>query len=102
MAADDSSLKHYFIYYCIRDGVDVDDAHASVRNMQLALGKQTGVMGRLFVRNHEDTTWMEVYAGVANTGAFEQALREGVGQHGLEGIIQPGSARHMECFVECV
>ena len=102
MPADDSTLKNYFIYYRIRDGVDIDDAHASVRDMQLALSKKTGIVGRLFVRDHEDTTWMEVYEGVSEMIAFELALREGVEQHDLERIIQPGSARHMECFLECV
>ncbi|MCK9260817.1 MAG: DUF4936 family protein [Azoarcus sp.] len=102
MSSDNSPLKHYFIYYRIRDGADIDDAHASVRAMQLALGKKTGIVGRLFVRDHEETTWMEVYEGVSGTIAFELALREGVEQHDLESIIQPGSARHMECFLECV
>ncbi|MBR0565762.1 DUF4936 family protein [Azoarcus sp. L1K30] len=102
MAADDKAPRHYFIYYRVRDDVDVDDAHATVRSMQVELEKACGVAGRLFIRAHEDATWMEVYEGVTEPERFEHALREGVVQHALEDIVQPGAARHMECFVECV
>ena len=102
MPDDETLLQHYFIYYRIRDDIDVDDAHASVRNMQVELQKKCGVAGRLFIRSHEDATWMEVYEGVSAPQAFEQALSEGIRTHDLEDLVQQGSARHMECFIECV
>lgn len=95
-------LKNYFIYYRIRDGLDPDDAHASVKGMQAALERRTGVRGRLFSRFHEDATWMEVYESVDAPEAFEQALREELEHHRVDDLVQPGSARHVECFVECV
>lgn len=94
--------KNYFIYYRIRDDLDPDDAHASVRSMQSALERRTGVRGRLFTRFHEDATWMEVYEGVDAPESFEQALRDELQRHRLDELIQPGSARHLECFIECV
>lgn len=95
-------LKNYFIYYRIRDGLDLDDAHTSVRSMQAALERRTGVRGRLFSRFHEDATWMEVYENVDTPEAFEQILREELEHHRVGELVQPGSARHLECFVECV
>lgn len=95
-------LKNYFIYYRVRADQDLESARASVRSMQLALEHRTGVRGRLFARCHEDLTWMEVYEGVTAAGDFEQALREGIEAQRLEALVEPGSARHAECFVECV
>lgn len=102
MSDDEPLLQHYFIYYRIRDDIDVDDAHASVRSMQIDLQKKSGVAGRLFIRSHEDATWMEVYEGVSAPQAFEQTLSELIRIHGLEDLVQQGSARHMERFTECV
>lgn len=94
--------KHYFIYYRIRDDLDRDDAHAIVRGMQVALERRTGVHGRLFTRCHEDATWMETYEAAGDSGDFEHALRDETARHGVDELVQPGSARHLECFVECV
>jgi len=43
---------------------------------------------------------MEIYRGVRDRQAFEAALEAAVEANRLDEIIEPGSARHLECFVE--
>ena len=101
MTASDTAPVHYYIYYRIRDDIDRDDAHAGVRAMQAALAARTSVRGRLMERRGDDATWMEIYESVADAAAFEVALAAETEAHGLAGLIEPGSARHIERFVEC-
>lgn len=95
-------LLHYYVYYRVRPGVDLDDAQASVRAMQSALAARTGVAGRLMERLGDATTWMEIYEPVADPVAFEAALESEAAAFRLAELIEPGSARHVERFEECV
>lgn len=97
----DSSRTHYFIYYRIRAGVDAPDARAQVRAMQLALAGRTGVAGRLMERRDDGVTWMEIYEGIMDPAVFDEALDSETAAHQLADLIEPGSARHVERFVEC-
>ncbi len=101
MAISETARIHYFIYYRIRAGVDRDDAHANVRAMQAAIAARTMVSGRLMERRGDDATWMEIYESVADPAAFEAALGAETEAHRLADLIEPGSARHLERFVEC-
>lgn len=101
MTPDNASKTHYYVYYRVRGDTEREDAHASVRAMQAALTRSTGVEGRLMERFGDDVTWMEVYEAVEDTAAFEAALRVEVEHHGLADLVEPGSARHLERFVEC-
>lgn len=92
---------HYFIYYRVRAEIDRDDAHASIRCMQAALTRRTGVVGRLMERRNDDSTWMEIYESVINPDAFEIALHAETGDHKFDELLEPGTARHIERFVEC-
>lgn len=90
---------HYFIYYRVRaDGVR---ARATVQAMQASLATRTGVAGRLLERCGDDATWMEIYESVADPAAFEAALGSEIEAHKLAALIEPGSTRHLERFVEC-
>ncbi len=93
---------HYFVYYRVRDDIDADDAHATVRAMQAALARRTGVEGRLMVQVHDDITWMEIYPGIDHPEAFEAALEEAATAHDVAALVAPGAARHLERFTECV
>lgn len=101
MALSETARIHYFVYYRIRADVDRDDAHANVRAMQVTLAARTKVSGRLMERRGDDATWMEIYESVADPAAFEAALAAETEVHRLADLIEPGSARHLERFVEC-
>ena len=101
MSGDASACVHYFVYYRVRADAEHEDAEATVRAMQAALERRTGVAGRLMERRGDAVTWMEVYEGVADPDAFEAALRIEVDAHRVANIVEPGSARHTERFVEC-
>lgn len=101
MTPDNAAKTHYYVYYRVRQDAEREDAHATVRSMQAALGRSTGVEGRLMERYGDDVTWMEVYESVVDSQAFEAALRVEAERHGLDELIEPGSARHLERFVEC-
>lgn len=101
MPMPETRRVHYFIYYRIRAGADRDDARATVRQMQAALAARTGVTGRLMERCGDDATWMEIYESVSDTSAFDVALTGATDAHRLNDLVEPGSARHIERFVEC-
>ena len=93
---------HYFIYYRIREDCDPDIAHNSVRTMQADIEEQTGIAGRLMIRIHDDATWMEIYENVFDAEKFEQVLQDAVDANDLIALVEPGAARHIERFTECV
>lgn len=93
---------HYFVYYRIREDLDHDIAHNDIRTMQAELEQQTGVTGRLMIRIHDDATWMEIYENIFDAEKFELALQTAVDTHGLIDLVEPGAARHIERFSECV
>lgn len=90
---------HYFIYYRVR--ADATRARATVRSMQASLATRTGVAGRLLERCGDGATWMEIYESVTDPAAFEAALASEIEAHKLAALIEPGSTRHLERFVEC-
>lgn len=101
MTPDNAAKTHYYVYYRVRQDAEREDAHATVRSMQAALARSTGVEGRLMERYGDDVTWMEVYESVVDPQAFEAAMRVETERHALGELVEPGSARHVERFVEC-
>ncbi len=91
----------YYVYYRIRTDVEHDDLGASVRAMQASIKRATGITGRLLWRASDDRTWMEIYERVVDTAIFETTLQRETENAGVLSYIEPGSARHMERFVEC-
>ena len=101
MTSQAPTRVHYYVYYRVRADVGHEDAEATVRAMQAALERRTGVAGRLMERRDDAVTWMEVYEGVADPQAFEAALRIETDEYRVASIVEPGSARHTERFIEC-
>lgn len=93
-----SSVVELYIYY------RVDDVAAAIERaqaMQQALATRSGIRGRLMQRRDDAHTLMEIYPGVTDAAAFETALAEAVTACGLDALVQPGTARHVERFA-CV
>jgi len=91
----------YFVYYRVRGGLDTGSVRARVKLMQASLAQGfDDLETRLLQRADEAATWMEIYRGVRDRQAFEAALEAAVRDNRLDEIIEPGSARHLECFVE--
>ena len=101
MTLHEPARIHYYVYYRVRADVSHEDAEATVRAMQAALERRSGVAGRLMERRDDAVTWMEIYEGVADPPAFEAALQIEAEAHRVAHIVEPGSARHVERFVEC-
>lgn len=102
MSGEAPAPVHYYVYYRVRGDTGHEDAEASVRAMQASLERRTGVTGRLMERRGDEVTWMEVYESVGDPVVFEAALQIEAAAHRVNDLVEPGSARHMERFVECV
>lgn len=88
----------YYIYY--RSNESAARVRAIVDGLFKALERDTGVRGRLLRRADDQTTWMEVYEGVDDATAFEQALARAVGDHSVRTLLAPGADRRIERFIE--
>ncbi len=88
---------NYYIYY--RTAADAGRVRAAVGSMQTALAETTGISGRLLRRADDATTWMEIYADVADRQRFESALAAAVERFGVDALLAAGAARHVERFV---
>ena len=56
------------------------------------------IAGRLVRKRGDPSNWMEIYEGVRDAAAFEHNLALAVQAAHFENVMEPGSARHMECF----
>lgn len=102
MLSDDiSRTLSYYVYYRIRANADHGDARRRVRAMQQRLADTLGLTCRLLQRRDDEHTWMEVYETVTDATGFEIALKHEVEAARIQDLIEPGSARHIERFVEC-
>jgi len=87
----------YYIYYRV-DAAAAAAGAAAARGLIEAVRVATGVTGRLLRKRGEPLLWMEVYEGVTDAASFERALAQAVASADLQRCLQPGSARHVECF----
>ena len=85
----------YYIYYRVARPAQ---AQTLVRQIQAELKTRYSVVGRLVRKRDDATTWMEIYEGVQDAAAFEHYLALSVQAAHFENVLEPGSARHMECF----
>lgn len=90
---------HVYVYYRIAAS-DQDAAADAVRRILAAVASATGVMGRCMRREDDPETWMEVYDAVGDAAAFCATLAGVAGTEGLDALIAPHGARHVERFVE--
>ena len=89
----------YYIYYRV-DAVQVSECAAAVQKLLAAVRERTGIQGRVLKKRNEPLLWMEIYEPVADEAKFEWELAEAVAASGITALLQTGSTRHVECFVE--
>lgn len=87
----------YYVYYRV-DPAKAGACEPRVRELLVLMRKVTGVQGRLMVKEGEANLWMEVYDNVENDSKFEWELADAAGQLKIQDYLQPGTARHVECF----
>jgi len=88
--------RSYYVYY--RSAAPAAAVREAVAAMQATLARGTGVHGRLLRRVEGDGTWMEIYEGVDDPEAFERELAAAAASPGVQGLLAPGAARHVERF----
>lgn len=89
----------YYVYY----RVDPERSGACAlraRELIEAMGRSTGVRGRLLRKRGEPHLWMEVYERVSAPEQFEAELARAVARLRMEEFLVPGTPRHIECFEE--
>ena len=89
--------RHYYVYYRI-DPQRADEAARTIDALQRDLRGRTGIDGRRVRRAEDPSTWMEIYEKVVEHAPFESALRELGAREGVQRVLAPGAARHVECF----
>jgi hypothetical protein len=85
----------FFIWYEIAG--DPRSARAAVDALMDDVARTTGIRGRLHVRHDRPTTWMEIYADVADPAGFADEIAAAVKRHDV--MQHTGGARHAEAFV---
>jgi hypothetical protein len=85
----------YFIWYEIAG--DPRSARAAVDALMADVARATGIRGRLHIRRDRPTTWMEIYADVADAAGFEGELAAAVKRNDV--TRHTVGARHTEAFV---
>ena len=85
----------YYIYYRVAQPAR---ARTLVRDIQTELKSRTGIDGRMLRKRDDPTTWMEIYEGVGDAGAFERCLAAAVQATSFAAVLVTGGVRHTECF----
>ena len=85
----------FFVWYEIAG--DPQRARAAIDSLMADVARTTGIRGRLHVRRDLPTTWMEIYADVADAAGFEEELAAAAKRHDVAQHIS--GARHVETFV---
>ena len=85
----------FFVWYEIAG--DPQRARASIDAMMADVARTTGIRGRLHVRRDLPTTWMEIYADVADTAGFEEEIAAAAKRHDVAQHTR--GVRHVEAFV---
>lgn len=93
-------MTNYYVYYRV-DAARVDTLRPAVRALFDAIERATGVRGRWLRRRDDPTTYMEVYEGVRDAGAFEAILEGETERLGLPRFLAAGAARRLEVFMVC-
>lgn len=80
-------MNNYYVYYRVA-GHDVERLRARVAVLFSVIEEQTGVRGRWMRRRDDLLTYMEVYEGVKDAGAFETVLDRESAPLGLERRVE--------------
>lgn len=90
---------NFYIYYRV-DPQKASTCEPLIRQLLGTVREATGVQGRLLRKHGEPNLWMEVYESVADEAKFEWELAEIAGRLKVQDQLQPGTTRHVECFVQ--
>jgi hypothetical protein len=88
-------VRHVYIYYRI-DPAQASAAARAIDALLAQLVPHCAHPPRRMHRCNDPTTWMEIYAGIANFPVFAAALSESVQALNCTSFIQ--GERHLECF----
>jgi len=88
-------VKSAYVYYRI-DPTQVPLASARVDALLAAMAPHCGKPPRRLLRCDDVTTWMEIYAGIADFAAFAAALNSAA--QTFDCAIFTQGERHLECF----
>jgi hypothetical protein len=80
-------VTNYYVYYRV-DADRVSVLRPQVERLFEQIHKQLGVRGRWMRRRDDPATYMEVYEGVADDGAFEAMLARETAGLGLERRVE--------------
>lgn len=86
---------NFYVWYRVEK--DDQDTETAVRGMMARLACRTGISGQLFKKRDEPRLWMEVYADVADPGAFERLMNQKADEYDL-GMFIDGN-RRVEAFL---
>ena len=73
---------NYYVYYKF-DPARVADLRTVVEKVFMQIDAATGVQGQWQRRRDDPSTFMEIYAGVTDPAAFDQALDSALEQSGF-------------------
>lgn len=88
------STVQYYVYYKF-DSARIEEVRAVVHALFGELHATTGVQGLWQRRRDDPSTFMEIYSGVADAGAFDLALQSALDKTGFARL---GIARITEIF----
>lgn len=90
---------HYYIYYRVSSS-HASRAEALLEAMHDELAEACSVRGRYLKKRDEPLLWMEIYEHVAEPEAFESTLQSLLHKYAFNDVLQSGTSRHIECFVD--
>ena len=78
---------NYYVYYRV-DLAKLAEVRASVEQLFSTIERESGVKGRWMHRRDDAATYMEVYEGVRDSGAFDALLEREASGFGLERKVE--------------
>jgi hypothetical protein len=85
---------HYYVYYKF-DPARIEEVRSVVEALFREIKSATGIQGEWQRRRDDPSTFMEIFANVADPGAFDLALQSALDKVGFERL---GFARITEIF----
>ena len=89
-------MLYYYVYYRI-EPVRLDEMRAIASALFDEVRATTGVQGRLLRRRDDASTWMEIYADVADAAKFERALEVALVKAGFERLQAQRKTEIFQC-----
>ena len=75
----------YYVYYKV-DPARIEELRVVVEGLFRLVQEATGIRGRWQQRRDDPSTFMEIYADVPDTAAFERALAQSLDASGFAGL----------------